>query len=162
MNLNCMKMKSAQQKGLYAIWFCFYEILKKTKLFNRKQIIVPRMWGHVCVCWVPADFLQPQGTVAHQPPLSMGFFQARILEWVAISCSRGSSWPGIETVSPELAGRSFTTEPLKKGFDYKQAQGDFLERCSYSISWLWRLVKGMNIAVKTLNCIFKIGEFIYS
>uniref|UniRef100_A0AAA9SQ75 Transmembrane protein 19 n=1 Tax=Bos taurus TaxID=9913 RepID=A0AAA9SQ75_BOVIN len=30
-------------------------------------------------------------TVACQPPLSMGFFQARILEWVAISCSRGSS-----------------------------------------------------------------------
>ena len=26
-------------------------------------------------------------------PLSMGFFQARILEWVAISSFRGSSWP---------------------------------------------------------------------
>ena len=32
-------------------------------------------------------------TVAYQAPLSMGFFQARILEWVAISYSRGSSWP---------------------------------------------------------------------
>ena len=28
-------------------------------------------------------------TVAHQAPLSMGFSQARILEWVAISFSRG-------------------------------------------------------------------------
>ena len=32
-------------------------------------------------------------TVAHQSPLSVEFSQARILEWVAISCSRGSSWP---------------------------------------------------------------------
>ena len=32
-------------------------------------------------------------TVAHQAPLSMGFFQARILEWVVISFSRRSSQP---------------------------------------------------------------------
>ena len=31
------------------------------------------------------------GTVAHQAPLSMGILQARILELVAISSSRGSS-----------------------------------------------------------------------
>ena len=30
-------------------------------------------------------------TVAHQAPLSMGFFQAKTLEWVTISFSRGSS-----------------------------------------------------------------------
>ena len=30
-------------------------------------------------------------TVAYQAPPSMGFFQARILEWVAIPFSRGSS-----------------------------------------------------------------------
>ena len=29
----------------------------------------------------------------HQVPLSMGFFQARILAWLAISSCRGSSWP---------------------------------------------------------------------
>ena len=32
-------------------------------------------------------------TIAHQAPLSMGFFQARTLDWVAISSSRGSSQP---------------------------------------------------------------------
>ena len=31
-------------------------------------------------------------TVAHQAPLSVGFQQARKLEWVAISSSRGSPW----------------------------------------------------------------------
>ena len=30
-------------------------------------------------------------TVAHQASLSMGILQARILEWVTISISRGSS-----------------------------------------------------------------------
>ena len=32
-------------------------------------------------------------TVAHQAPLSMGIFQARILEWVAKPSSPGSSQP---------------------------------------------------------------------
>ena len=41
-----------------------------------------------------------------------GILQAKILEWVAISFSRGSSQPRIEPVfltSPALAGRFFTT-----------------------------------------------------
>ena len=39
-----------------------------------------------------------------------GIFQARILKWVVISSSRGSSEPGIESASPQshvLAGRFF-------------------------------------------------------
>ena len=43
--------------------------------------------------------------------------QARMLEWVAISFSRGSSWPSIKPVSPAspaLAGRFFTTVPPGK------------------------------------------------
>ena len=40
--------------------------------------------------------------------------QARILVWVAISFSRDLPNPGIEPVSPALAGRFFTTEPPGK------------------------------------------------
>ena len=42
-----------------------------------------------------------------------GIFQARILEWVAISSPRGSSEPrdSAPLASPALAGRVFTTEP---------------------------------------------------
>ena len=43
-----------------------------------------------------------------------GILQARILEWVAIPFSRGSSNPGIEPRSPAVAGRFFTTEPPGK------------------------------------------------
>ena len=42
--------------------------------------------------------------------LSIGIFQARILEWVSIFCSRGSFRPGIEPespASPASAGRLF-------------------------------------------------------
>ena len=38
-----------------------------------------------------------------------GILQAGILEWVAISFSRGSSDPGIELMSPAVEGRFFTT-----------------------------------------------------
>ena len=40
--------------------------------------------------------------VAYQAPLSMGFFQAIVLEWIAISFSRDLPDPGIEPRSPAL------------------------------------------------------------
>ena len=46
-----------------------------------------------------------------------GILQARILEWVAISCSRGSSHPGTEPtslMSPALAGGFFTTSTTQE------------------------------------------------
>ena len=47
-------------------------------------------------------------TVGYQAPLSMGFFQARILEWVAISFSRRSSQPRDRTQVSHIIGRCFT------------------------------------------------------
>ena len=55
-------------------------------------------------CW---DSMIPL-TVAHQDPLSMGFPQARILEWVAILSPPGDlPNPGVEPTSlvfPALVG----------------------------------------------------------
>ena len=42
-------------------------------------------------------------------PLSMGILQARVLEWVAISCSRGVSQPRDQTQVSCIAG-GFLTE----------------------------------------------------
>ena len=51
----------------------------------------------------------PLGTSVH------GIFQARILEWVAISFSRASSHPrDYKPTHPALASRFFTTEPSGK------------------------------------------------
>ena len=47
-------------------------------------------------------------TRAYQAPPSMGFFQARALEWVATSFSRGSSWPRDRTQVSHIVGRRFT------------------------------------------------------
>ena len=54
--------------------------------------------------------------MAYSPPgFSVhGIFQARILEWVAISYSRGSSWPRDRTWVSCLVGRLFSTEPPGK------------------------------------------------
>ena len=49
--------------------------------------------------------------VARQAPLSMGILQVRILERVAIPSLGDLPNPGIEPVSPALAGGFFTTEP---------------------------------------------------
>ena len=52
----------------------------------------------------------PSGSSVH------GIFQARLLEWVAISFSRGSSWPRDWTQVSCIAGRFFTTERPGKLF----------------------------------------------
>ena len=43
-----------------------------------------------------------------------GISQARILEWGAISLSRGSSWPMDQTHVSSIGGGLFSTEPLGK------------------------------------------------
>ena len=53
----------------------------------------------------------PPGSSVH------GISQARILEQVAISFSEDLPHPGIEPVSPALAGGFFTTEPPGKPSD---------------------------------------------
>ena len=62
-------------------------------------------------CSVVSDSWQPMGSSVH------GGLQARILEWVAISFSRGFFYPGIEleySGSPALAGRFFTNWAIRK------------------------------------------------
>ena len=60
-------------------------------------------WSEVSRVWLcdPMDHSLP-GFSVH------GIFQARVLEWVAISFSRGSSWPRDQTHVSCIAGRRFT------------------------------------------------------
>ena len=46
---------------------------------------------HVCVRAQSCPSLCDPRTVTHQAPLSMEFSQARILDWIVISFTRGSS-----------------------------------------------------------------------
>ena len=67
----------------------------------------------VCVCAQSlshAQLFANLWTVDCQAPLSMGVLQVRILEWVAICSSRGSSQPRDRTHVSCIEGRFFTTE----------------------------------------------------
>ena len=78
----------------------------------------------VCVCGVHVCVarlcLTLGNRVDYSPPISSpGILQARILEWVAISSSRGSSWPRDQTHVPCVScivGGFFTAVPLGKPF----------------------------------------------
>ena len=56
----------------------------------------------------------------YSPPASSvhGTFQARILEWFAISSSRGSSWPRDRARVSCIASEIFTSDPLGKPITY--------------------------------------------
>ena len=66
----------------------------------------------MCLCLVTESCLtlchpmdcSPSGSSVH------GIFQARILKWVAISSSRGFSWPRNQTCISCIAGWFFTAE----------------------------------------------------
>ena len=70
------------------------------------------MLGRVLTLRKPMD-CSPPGPSIHE------IFQARILEWVAISFSKGSFQPRDGTLVSCLAGGFFTTElPVKPQFNY--------------------------------------------
>ena len=78
-------------------WCCYNS--KRGMLFSHTQSC-PTLCS-------PLD-CSPPDTFVH------GIFQARILEWVSVSFSRGSFQPRMEPTSPALAGRFFTPEPPGK------------------------------------------------
>ena len=71
------------------LFYIYYMYFVKVKLLSRVRLFV--------IPW----------TVAYQAPPVHGILQARILEWVAISFSRGSSQPRDRTQVSCIAGRHF-------------------------------------------------------
>ena len=61
-----------------------------------------------------ADSFVTPGTVAHQAPLSMGFPRQEYCSGLPFPFPGYLPDPGIELVSPVLAGGFFTTEPPEK------------------------------------------------
>ena len=88
-------------------------------------------WKWKWICSVVSDSLRP---VDCSPPGSSvhGILQARILEWVAISFSRGSSWPRDWTRSPALQADTLTSEPPGSP-KCNTSQSQFLRREDYNV-----------------------------
>ena len=58
-------------------------------------------------------------TAAHQIPMSMEILQARILEWVAIPYSKGTSYPKDRTQVSHIAGIFFTIQATREAQEYR-------------------------------------------
>ena len=74
----------------------------------------------------------PPGSSVH------GIFQAWILKWVAISLSRGSSWPRDETRVSCIVGRRFTIQATKEALssiNYTKYQPRMV--CIFCLMGLW-------------------------
>ena len=89
---------------------------KQVKMTNLTTVYNRLSWSTCCcylvtksclILWDPMDY-SPPGSSVH------GIFLAKILEWVAISFSRGSSRARDGTQISCIAGRFSTTEPLGK------------------------------------------------
>ena len=120
-------------------WVCMiYFFRSHFKAHCRRWILSPLHISGACsvtqFCLIlcgPMDW-SPPGSSVH------GIFQARILEWAAISSSRGSSWPRnrihISCVScTELPGKPlFSSESPRLAANYLPI---FIEFVYYAASW---------------------------
>ena len=77
--------------------------------------------------WDPKDCSPPGSSI-------LGIFQARILEWVAILFSRGSSWPRNRTQISCITGTFFTIWRLGKPTVHGIFQARILEWAASSFS----------------------------
>ena len=87
----------------------------------------------------------PMDCIAHQSTLSMGILQARILGWVAMHSSRGSSKPSDQTQVSHVAGDSLLFEPPRKSKNTGMGslsllQGSFLTQESNRGLWHFRWI----------------------
>ena len=101
--------------------------------YELKQLVLVRVMClkcfHCLVCTInkiriQMNSLWPPQTVAHQASLSMGILQARILEWVAIPFSRGSSQLRDQNQVSLIGGRFFTIWSTRKALliQYRRIQ----------------------------------------
>ena len=72
------------------------------------KVEVKVLVAQLCLTLCDPMDCSPPGSSAH------GILQARVLEWVAIPFSRGSSQPRDRSGSPALQADSLQSEPLEK------------------------------------------------
>ena len=99
------------------------------------QVVFTQSYLTLCDPW----------TVARQAPLSMEFSRQEILEWVAISFSRESSWPGDQTQVFHVAGRFFTLWATREKTDGNWCWQMETPRCSKC----WNYMQNFTVAFIT-------------
>ena len=105
----CHMVEIIQYVG-FSHWFLSLSsmLLRSLHVFlwlDRSFLVVKSESAQSCPTLLDPMDCSPPGSSVH------GILQARILEWVAISFSRGSSRPRIESVSPALQADSLLSIP---------------------------------------------------
>ena len=85
-------LTSEPQTFTYNVYLNPFQLYKLLTSFNMALVFVTC----ACVCSVVSDFLQPPGTCVHE------ILWARIVDWVAMPSSKGSSQP--RGSNPHLLG----------------------------------------------------------
>ena len=100
-----------QRVGHDWVTFTFIVDLQYSVSFRliAKRLSFPYMYGLFLVAQSCRTLCVTPWTVTFQAPLSMGIFQARILQWVSMPSSRGSSQPRDRTQVSHTAGGLFTS-----------------------------------------------------
>ena len=129
-----------------AHWDCMRRFCKDLNQFILKTLASIAQWIIACVCMKLSCFSRVWlcNPVDCSPPGSSvyGILQARKLEWVAMPCSRGSSWPRNWTCVSYVSciGRQFL---------YHQSHlGSPLTLCSHWIELIWN-----NLALWKFNMV---------
>ena len=95
-------LQTVSKSGTFKLFLSFYVAMKVVK--GRMKI----HWRGCCLVAVMSDSLSSPGASVH------GVAHERLLEWVAVSFSRGSLQTRIKASSPGLADGFFTSEPPGK------------------------------------------------
>ena len=128
------------------------------------------LWLHLDIggCCLAAVVSNSWGPMDHSPPGSSGhgILQARILEWVAIPFSRGSSRPRNHTQVSCTAGRFFTNWATREAqmdiFCYLWLHLDIVSlKLSLSIdAYKWNYVKKLSVLIFRKIKTYEIRPFI--
>ena len=118
-------------------------------LWFRKNWVTDILWKNILTLCVSVVQLCPTlcDPVDCSPPGSSmhGILQARILEWVAMPSSRGSSPPKDQTSVSHIEGRFFTTEPQGslcrlQLLGARKVGGSWWVKLPYFLFWKWQKV----------------------
>ena len=90
--------------------FCFSLYTALFNFWRRKAIIVESGVVQSCPTLCDPVDCSPPGSSVH------GIFQAVVLEWAAISFSRGSSWPRDQTQVSHIVDRCFTIWATRENY----------------------------------------------
>ena len=122
---HCHMWKVVPQPGPYIHPHLFKEFIHFVELY---LILCHAVFS----CSVMSDSAT-SWTVAHLSPLSMGILQVRILEWVAMLSSRGSSQPRNGAQVCHFAGESFISWATREDYFFQHTNSFAVSQNSHTL-----------------------------